>query len=391
MSRPKKKKRTYPRLPNKFGSIKKLSGNRTNPYGVYPPTTEFDEDGRPKSVPALAYVDDWYYGFSILTAYHAGTYVPGVYPPKPAQKLTDIEGLDEVIKNLINDYSKLRSALTGQVERVQGPTFAEVYKRFYNWKYVSSKKMYSESSKNSAKAAFKNCASLHDQIFADLRYSDLQAVIDGCELKHASLELILNLFHQMYAYADIEGLCEKDYSTHVKINIEDDDEGGEPFTEEELKILWKNEKNPEIELLLIMCYSGYRIAAYKTLKVNLDDQYFQGGLKTKAGKDRIVPIHPGILTLVKRRLKRDGGLLVCSVGKYRKSMYGALEMLGIEKHTPHDCRHTFSALCEKYEVQENDRKRMLGHSFGNDITNKTYGHRSLEDLRTEICKIKICH
>ncbi|EEG51192.1 hypothetical protein CLOSTASPAR_06758, partial [[Clostridium] asparagiforme DSM 15981] len=179
MSRPKKKKRTYPRLPNKFGSIKKLSGNRTNPYGVYPPTTEFDEDGRPKSVPALAYVDDWYYGFSILTAYHAGTYVPGVYPPKPAQKLTDIEGLDEVIKNLISDYSKLRSALTGQVERVQGPTFAEVYKRFYNWKYVSSKKMYSESSKNSAKAAFKNCASLHDQIFADLRYSDLQAVIDG--------------------------------------------------------------------------------------------------------------------------------------------------------------------------------------------------------------------
>ena len=71
-------------------------------------------------------------------------------------------------------------------------------------------------------------------------------------------------------------------------------------------------------------------------------------------------------------------------------MYGALEMLGIEKHTPHDCRHTFSALCEKYEVQENDRKRMLGHSFGNDITNKTYGHRNLEDLRTEICKIKIC-
>lgn len=75
---------------------------------------------------------------------------------------------------------------------------------------------------------------------------------------------------------------------------------GNLLPEEELKILWKNEKNPEIELLLIMCYSGYRIAAYKTLKVNLDDQYFQGGLKTKAGKDRIVPIHPGILTLVKR-------------------------------------------------------------------------------------------
>lgn len=30
---------------------------------------------------------------------------------------------------------------------------------------------------------------------------------------------------------------------------------------------------------------------------------------------------------------------------------------------------------------------MMGHSFGNDITNSVYGHRSLDDLRTEIEKI----
>lgn len=69
-------------------------------------------------------------------------------------------------------------------------------------------------------------------------------------------------------------------------------------------------------------------------------------------------------------------------------MYNTLKQLGIEKHTPHDCRHTFSALCEKYGVRENDRKRMLGHSF-KDITNKKYGHRELSDLRTEIEKIKV--
>lgn len=38
---PKRKK--YPKLPNGYGSIKRLSGkNRTNPYGVYPPTKEFE-------------------------------------------------------------------------------------------------------------------------------------------------------------------------------------------------------------------------------------------------------------------------------------------------------------------------------------------------------------
>ena len=57
-------------------------------------------------------------------------------------------------------------------------------------------------------------------------------------------------------------------------------------------------------------------------------------------------------------------------------------------HTPHSCRHTFSRLCESYGVSEADRKRMLGHSFGNDITNGVYGHRSVEELRAEIEKIK---
>ena len=69
-------------------------------------------------------------------------------------------------------------------------------------------------------------------------------------------------------------------------------------------------------------------------------------------------------------------------------MYDCLENLGIEKHTPHDCRHTFSTLCEKYNVNENDRKRMLGHSF-QDVTNKVYGHRELEDLRIQIEKIRV--
>ena len=60
----------------------------------------------------------------------------------------------------------------------------------------------------------------------------------------------------------------------------------------------------------------------------------------------------------------------------------------MQRHTPHDARHTFSMLCEKYQVNENDRKRMLGHAF-QDITNKIYGHRTVEELRREIEKIEI--
>lgn len=83
-------------------------------------------------------------------------------------------------------------------------------------------------------------------------------------------------------------------------------------------------------------------------------------------------------------------MLNTSVASYRQHLYSALEKYGIERHTPHDGRHTFSRLCEKYHVSENDRKRMLGHSFGSDITNAIYGHRAIEDLREEIEKIEIC-
>ena len=54
-------------------------------------------------------------------------------------------------------------------------------------------------------------------------------------------------------------------------------------------------------MLLIMCYSGYRIKAFTNMETNLDGKYFKGGVKTKASKERIVPIHSCISDMVKAR------------------------------------------------------------------------------------------
>ena len=381
------KRKKYPKIPNGYGSIKYLGKGRRNPYAVHPPTKEFTLDGIPKTPKALCYVSDWTIGFAVLTAYHAGTYYPGY-----EKTLTATAAISDskLLQSILADYNLTKAS--EEKLRAQKKTFKDVYEEFYHWKYeMDQSRKYSQSSRRSTKAAFKNCKPLHDRIFSDLRHQDLQNVIDQCALKHSSKELIVSLMHQMYEYADIQELSDKDYSAHVKINTEDDDEHGVPFTEDELWILWKNKDDPTIEMLLIMCYSGFRITEYKTLETNLKEKYFQGGIKTAAGKNRIVPIHSGIYDLVKKRIQRNGSFLTTTTGSFRNEMYSALESLGIEKHTPHDCRHTFSALCEKYHVQENDRKRMLGHSFGNDITNAVYGHRSLEDLRKEIEKIEICY
>ncbi|MCI8293556.1 MAG: tyrosine-type recombinase/integrase [Hespellia sp.] len=379
------KRKKYPKLPNGYGSIKYLGKGRRNPYAVHPPTTEFTLDGIPVIPKAICYVDDWMKGFAVLTAYHAGTYTPELL-----QELSELpnSGDTAIIQRILTDYSSMKGITPGASEK----TFREVYEDFYQYKFERDKsKSYSKASRYSIQAAYKNCTELHDRPFRSLRHDDLQKVVDCCPLGHGSLELIVTLLNQMYAYADIYDLCDKDYSKHVKINIPDDTEHGKAFTEKELKTLWQHQDNKIIEFLLIMCYSGYRISAYKTLEIHLKERYFLGGVKTASGKNRIVPIHSAILPLVKRRIRQNGTILVESTGTFRKDMYITLETIGIKHHTPHDCRHTFSALCEKYEVNENDRKRMLGHSFGEDITNKVYGHREIEDLRREIEKIKVCY
>lgn len=376
------RRRKYPKLPNGYGSIKRLSGkNRTNPFGVYPPTKEFNENGNPVAQKALCYVDDWYKGFTVLTWYKHGEYYEG----REKELSSDATELKKQVIGILSKYNQSKRDAADQ------KTFQEVYEEYYLNKF---QKPYNHLEKKSSmeqsmRAAFKNCADLHDKPFRFLTSKDLQQTVDSCPLKYSSLELIIILFHQMYVYAEANDLADKDYSKFVKINKEDDDESGVPFSENDLKILWDNKNDKMAEMLLIMCYSGFRISAYSNLAVNLDDKYFQGGLKTKAGRNRIVPIHSAILPLVEQRLSLSDSLLSVTTATFRKEMRKALDRFGIEEHTPHDCRHTFSMLCEKYGVNENDRKRMLGHTF-NDVTNKVYGHRELEDLRAEIEKIKIC-
>ena len=217
--------------------------------------------------------------------------------------------------------------------------------------------------------------------------SELQEILDSSTLKYSSLELIVSLLKQMFRYALAEKIIESNPTELLKINIEDDDEHGVPFTDADLKILWKHKNDETVEGILLMCYCGYRIGELYVENVDMKRKCFEGGLKTRTSRERIVPIHSSILPIVNRRIKEYGSLMDVKDGTFRKRMYQKLEELGIEKHTPHDCRHTFSRLCEQYEVKENDRKRLLGHKF-DDITNSVYGHRELEELRTEIEKLR---
>ena len=56
-------------------------------------------------------------------------------------------------------------------------------------------------------------------------------------------------------------------------------------------------------------------------------------------------------------------------------------------HKPHDTRHTFIPKATAVNMNEYILKLIVGHAI-DDITEKTYTHRTIEDLHREIQKIK---
>lgn len=348
-----KKHNPRKKLPNGYGCIKKLSGNRSRPYAAYPTTAGSASGSFVNPSTAIGYFSDWHSAYAALTEYKRAPY-------DPKQR----------------NYS-----------------FREVYELFYRSKFENTRKALSISSKQAYESAFKNCAPLHAIRFLDIRKSDMQEILDNCTLGYSSVCNLKKLFSQMYRFALENDMIEKNYAQFVTNDHEDNNEKGEPFSEEELSILWKNKKDRTVQMILLMIYTGYRIKAFETIEINLEEQYLKGGVKTSAGKGRIVPIHPAVLPFAKSFPKSFPNFRVAN---FRTTFfYPTLKRLGIsftddgKKHTPHDCRHTFSWLCDKYKIDELSKHLLMGHSPGKDIEKAVYGHRTLDELRNEISKIQI--
>ena len=66
-------------------------------------------------------------------------------------------------------------------------------------------------------------------------------------------------------------------------------------------MLWLHADDINIQIVLILCYTGMRPTELMTLKhsnVHLDERYMLGGIKTKAGKDRVIPISKGCMNKI---------------------------------------------------------------------------------------------
>lgn len=345
------------RARNGYGSVVKLSGRRRKPYEVRVNTR----------------MDERYYPvYDVLGRY---------------------ESREEAIIALA-EYNKEPFNISDR-----DLTFSALYELFYQDKYIDSGKIYSKSAKDCTKSAYNHCSMLYARPYRDLRTPDFKDVLAQPDqkknkpLSHAMQEHIKTLFNQMDKFALQNDIIKKGYSAFASITVSEDDTPGVPFTDQEIKLLWKNKNVPWVDSILIFIYSGWRISELLFMlpeNINLKERTFKGGIKTDAGKNRIVPIHSKIFDFVKSRYDKNNGILFMenerpiNAHSYTKHFKETLTGIGITTyHTPHDCRHTFTSLLDSAGANQVCIDRLVGHA-SKSITTKTYTHKTIEELRTAI-------
>ena len=127
----------------------------------------------------------------------------------------------------------------------------------------------------------------------------------------------------------------------------------------------------------------------KVSTIDFEVGTMQGGTKTAAGKNRLVPIHSKIQSIVQKRVEqsKSGYLFEYNGKKLNQTQYRALwaEIMGkLEmRHTPHECRHTFRSRLDSAGANKVCIDRIMGHK-SKGTGERVYTHKNIEELKLNI-------
>lgn len=339
------------RLPNGFGQISKLTGKRLrSPWRAMVTLGKDPESGK-YNRKIIGYYESYNKAYEALIEYHKNPLTPD----------KDID-----MKELFKKWGET----------------------YFNETRPNAKKIYNY--------AWRYCESIYDMKVKDVRSYHIKQVVENDKMPvstHRKVSAMLNL---MFDYAVEYEITDKNYSRLASVQI-DRTAKKKHFTlsVDEIKTIYAH---PEIEIqdaMIIQMYTGLRPKELTILQkenIHLDENYMIGGMKTKAGKDRIIPIHPFIKPLIEKRMKENGEDDRYLFGGMNYDNYSYRFRLAREKlnfdpnHQPHDMRVTFVTLAKKYNVDEYAIKRIVGHQI-EDITENTYTDRDPKWLLEEISKI----
>lgn len=276
-------------------------------------------------------------------------------------------------------------------------TLGDIYNQWSAKKYSKA----GAASIASYKTSWARISPLSDKEMCKITLDDLQGIIDKDEAAGLSKSSINNdrtLMKALFKHAMERDIVSKDYSAFLELpSVSAKYEKG-AFDDITMKKLEQLARSgfPWADTVLMLCYTGFRISEFLQLtrfSYHAEaDGYLQGGLKTDAGKDRIVPLHPKIRPYMAKWLARNGETIICdgegkaiSSDKFRPLFKSVMRELGIPQATPHWCRHTAASRMKMAGMDDLAIKRILGHSDGN--VTEHYTHVDVEFLAKEIKKV----
>jgi len=334
------------RNPNGYGSVIKLSGNRRRPYRVRK-TIGWNEKGHP-IYQSLGYTATREEGMILLATFNKDPW--------------DINKSNITLAELFELWLERKSAKVGTVTL------------------------------SNMKTAFNNhCIALQKCKYANIKAYQMQETIDNCGYGYATQNFIKVFWWHLGKFALELDITTRNYAnllTSAPIAVKSTKL---PFTDAEIQTMWQNQASPWVDSVLFLLYTGFRISEIldlRTENINLENGTIKGGTKTKAGKDRIVPIHSKIRHIVERRMEDGSKYLFsykgkkCSGTTYRTFWRDIMHSANMQ-HTPHECRHTFRSRLDSAGANKRCIDLMMGHQ-SKDIGERIYTHKTFEELKTAI-------
>lgn len=252
----------------------------------------------------------------------------------------------------------------------------------------------SDANQRALRSVWKHIKALSKKPYRDIRAWIMQDTIDNCGRGASTQAKIKSLWMHLDRFALELGISSARYADLLTTQTPDA-KPRTPFTQDEIALLWKHQKEPWVDSVLFLLYSGWRISEMFALtaeSVDMEKQIMTGGIKTAAGKNRVVPIHTRILPIVEARLAEPGIYLFSNNGTqlthdaFYVQWRAVMNNLGLN-HTPHECRHTFRTLLDSAGANKVCIDRLLGH-VSQGTGERVYTHKTIEELKSAIQLIK---
>lgn len=345
--------------PNGSGTVVRLSGNRRRPFAVR--VSARDQRGRV---------------FQRTLSYHASS---------------------QEAYAALDAYNLARSAGQAPAPDQLSITLQEV---FNGWSAKAYRKLKQPSIASHNAAWNKRISRFANRPMRSISLDEWQSILDEDEDEGRSQSLINNdviLIKALNQYAMERDIIVKDYSRFLDIPTVGIKVAKGTLSDLQLVKLEQMAAagEPWADTVLMLCYTGFRISEFLALTPFSyhaeDGGYLQGGGKTEAGKNRIVPVHPKIRGYLSNWLSKSGDTIICdnsgraiAADKYREMYFHPLmEQLGIPEATPHWCRHTFATRLHTAGADALTIKWLMGHSTESDIT-AHYTHKNISVLQAAV-------